>query len=63
MSARLTPTAIAQREIDRLERRELALMTEYQAVKTQRAQWLAVLRAANGEQPTVPQPDDAVEAE
>ena len=60
MSSRLTPIAIAQRELDRLERRESALMTEYQAVKAQRAQWLAVLRAANGEQPTT---DDAVEAE
>lgn len=45
MSNRLTPQRVADRELERLARRESRLMGELQEVQMERERWAAVLRA------------------
>lgn len=45
MSQRLTPERVADRELERLARRESRLMTELQEVAIERERWVAVQRA------------------
>jgi hypothetical protein len=61
MSARLTPTTVAQREIARCDERLTRLRADLAAVEVDRDRWATVLDALHrGDQP---QSDDAVEAE
>lgn len=52
MSTRLTPIRIAERELERLAKRETRLATELREVEDERNRWGAVLHALNGEQST-----------
>lgn len=45
MSARLTPRSVADRELERLARKEAKLMAELQEIHIERERWSAVLRA------------------
>jgi hypothetical protein len=49
MSARLTPTSIAEREIARLQQRADRLESQLQDVATERARWERVLDTLNGD--------------
>ena len=57
MSARLTPTAVAERELARCDDRLTRLRAETAAVEVDRDRWATVLDALNDEQP----PDDHIE--
>lgn len=48
---RLTPTRIAEREIQRLWQREERLLGELQAIRSDKARWQSVLDALNGLHP------------
>lgn len=49
--ARLTPTRVAERELERLTQREDRLLSELQAIRIDQARWQSVLDALNGRHP------------
>jgi predicted Abi (CAAX) family protease len=51
MSARLTPTSVAEREIARLQQRADRLQAELQDVAIERSRWERVLDTLNGDDP------------